>query len=127
VITEGNGKEGIGSYKSNEKWGIKTGSFVPVKALTLSPNYWGERGVGNKHFLFFLEDCISDEKTRGFYNEMLKESLMPHRKVFEVLASKISVEPAQNELSGLGFSETVRNDLIVEVQSTFKRLLRIKF
>jgi len=114
-------------YNSKEKWAIKTGSFTQVRSLVLSPNHWSDKGIGNKHFIFLLDGCVSDEVPRGFYNEFLKEFLMPHRKVFEVLAGKISVEPAQNELSGIGFSETVRNDLIVEVQSSFKRTLRIKF
>lgn len=121
------GEAKTGSYHSKEKWSVKTGQFHDVKSITLSPNHWEEKGVGNKHFMFFLDGCVSDEKTRSFYNEFLTEELMKERKVFEVLGSKISVESTENELSGLGFSETVRNDLIVEVQSAFKRTLRIKF
>jgi len=112
---------------SQKKWEISTERFHAIKAITLSPNHWQDKSVGNKHFLFFLEGCVSDESPRGFYNEMLKESLMPHRKVFEVLAGKIQVESTKNELSGLGFSETVRNDIVLEVQGAFKRLIRVKF
>ncbi len=109
-----------------KKWNISTFQFHTVKALTLSPNYWNGE-IGNKHFMFFLDKCECDEKVRGFYNEMLKEDLAADRKVFEILGAKVFVEKTENELSGLGFSETVRNDLIVEVQGNFKRTLKIKF
>jgi hypothetical protein len=120
------GESSNGNYKSNEKWGIKTGQFHTVKAITLSPNYWNSQ-IGNKHFMFFLEGCKSDEVTRGFYNEFLKEDLSKDRKVFEILGNKVKVEEAEDELSGIGFSDTIRNDLIVEVTGTIKRTLKIKF
>lgn len=126
ILTESNGSSAK-QYNSKEKWGIKSGSFHQLKSLSLSPNHWGEKGIGNKHYMFFLQDCKTTDPVRGFYNEFLKEELMANRKVFEVLASKISVDPTENELSGLGFSETIRNDLVVEVTGSFRRLLRIKF
>jgi len=114
-------------YNSKEKWNIKTGQFHKVQAITLSPNFWSEVDLGNKHFFFFLENCKADEKIRGFYNEYLKEELAKNRKVFEVLAGKVKVEPTENELSGIGFSETQKGTMIVEVTGAFKRLLKIKF
>ena len=74
-----------------------------------------------------MENCKADEKIRGFYNEQLKDELSADRKVFEVLGSKVTVDPVDNELSGLGFSETKRDSIIVEVEGTFKRTLRVKF
>lgn len=117
----------LGQYVPQEKWGLTTGRFHLVKAVTLSPNYWGGHGVGNLHHMFFLEDCKTSEKTRGFYNEFLKQELMADRKVFEILGSKVVVEESLDELSGIGFSDTRREDLIVEVDGSFKRTLRIKF
>lgn len=109
------------------KWGVKTGIWHTVKAITLSPNHW-TRPTGNKHFFFLLEGCVSDEKTRPFYNEFLCEALAKDRKVSEVLAGKIEVAAAEGaELSGLGFSDTLRNHLFVEVEGTFKRTLKILF
>lgn len=120
------GKSNIAKYNSREKWGVKTGQFTPVRAITLSPNHWNDK-VGNKHFFFFLEGCKADEKIRPFFPEHLKPSLHAERKVLEVLGSKVEVAPANDELSGLGFSDTVRNHLFVEVEGTFKRILKIKF
>lgn len=115
-------------YNTKEKWGIKTGRFQNVKAITLSPNYWGEgKGVGNKHYFFFLDKCENDEKIRPFYNEFLSQELHDNRKVFEVLGSKIEVEKTKSELSGLGFSDTLRNHLFVEVEGSFKRVLKVTF
>lgn len=117
---------GTSKYNSKEKWGIKTGTFHKVNAITLSPNYWNA-AVGNKHFFFFLENCVADEKVRGFYNEFLKQELDKDRKVFELLGSKVEIEKPEGELSGIGFSETVRSDLIVEIEGAFKRLIKVKF
>lgn len=122
VLNGGNSK----GYSSREKWGVKTGIFHPVKAITLSPNHWGTN-VGNKHVFFLLEGCKSDERVRGFYNEFLDQRLDADRKVFEVLGSKAEVTKTSDELSGLGFSETTRNHLFVEVDGSFKRQLKIKF
>ncbi len=113
-------------YPSKEKWGIKTGQFHLLKAVTYSPNYW-QNNIGNKHVFFFLAGCKSDERARSFYNEFLKEELSPERKVFETLAGKLTVEASENELSGLGFSETLKNHIYAEVEGAFKRTLKVNF
>lgn len=114
------------AYNSREKWGIKTGQFHTVKAITLSPNHW-TKPVGNKHYFFMLEGCKADEQVRPFYNEFLKPELEKDRKVFEVLGGKATVDIPEVELSGLGFSETMRNHMYVEVEGAFKRTLKINF
>lgn len=116
----------IKAYNSKEKWGVKTGQWTKVKAVTLSPNFWGGQ-TGNKQYYFFLEGCKADENIRPFYNEQLKEELSKDRKVFEVLGSRIKVEPVEDELSGLGFADSVRNHLFFEVEGKFKRILKVKF
>lgn len=111
-------------------WGLQTNNFHQVSAITLSPNYWGPRGAGNKHFFFLLKNCINDGTARGFYNEFLKEELNAHRKVFEVVGSKLkfsSAEADQDQLSGLGFSSTQRNSLVCRVKGSFARILKINF
>lgn len=120
----------LGEVKSNsvskEKWGVKTNQFHKVTKLMLSPNQW-EKKVGNKHYMFMLEDCISDEAPRPFFNEFLKPELDKHRKVFEILGGKVKIEDSKEQLSGLGFSDTQKSSVIVKVESKFSRLLRIKF
>lgn len=115
------------SSVSREKWGINSNTFVKVKQLMLSPNFWGTNKTGNKHYIFMLENCKSDEKARGFYNEFLNDDLAVHRKVFEILGSKCSVPDADVQLSGLGFSETQRNSVFVRVEGAFKRTLKVSF
>ncbi len=115
-----------GGYLSKEVWGVKTGIFTPIRAITLSPNHW-DKPTGNKHVFFLLEGCKSDEPVRGFYNEHLKSELNADRKVLELLGSRIQVEKAEGELSGLGFSEDMRNHLIVQVDGSHTRTLKIKF
>lgn len=108
----------IGGFISQEKWGIATEQFSAVNMMMLSPNFWDGQMVGNSHVFFMLRNCLNDQATRGIYNEFLKDELTPHRKVFEVLGDKTRCQPTGNQLSGLGFSTTVRADVKVRVKGT---------
>lgn len=111
------------SIISQEKWGLTSEQYIKVKAVTLSPNYWGDNAVGNKHTFFVLEGAKNDEETRGFYNEFLHPRLEPHRKVFEVIADKTKCQPTEGQLSGLGFSSTKKDSFIVRAQQGKKQRL----
>lgn len=111
-----------------DTWNIKTNTFVNVSTMMFSPNYWdGQKGIGNKHYFFMLEGCKNSDQPRGFFNEFLKDELSEHRKVFEILGSKMKVEDSDNQLSGLGFSSTQRNSIIAKIDGNFKRTLKINF
>jgi hypothetical protein len=116
-----------GNKASRSIWGVATNTFCKVNLMLLSPNHWDGCGIGNKHYFFVLDKCISDVPARGFLNEFLKSELDKHRKVFEVLGSKLQVPPSECQLSGLGFSSTQRNSLICRVSGSFTRTLRVMF
>ena len=99
-------------------WNTPMQSFVPVTAVLRSPNYWNENGIGNEHYFFMLKDCISDETPNGFYNEYLNEELYKHRKAAEALGSKCAVNSSPDQLSGFGFSTTMRNDVCLRVKTS---------
>lgn len=104
----------IAGQRSSELWGLRAPEFHRVNSIILSPNHWNEPGTGNKHWFFLLEGAKNPEATRGFYNEFLAGALVPHRKVFEVLADKTKIPPEGEQLSGVGFSSTLRNKVTVK-------------
>ncbi|MFY1687422.1 hypothetical protein [Plantactinospora sp. WMMB782] len=110
-------------------WGITTEQFVPVSTIMYSPNYFDDSEVGNRHYFFILKGCVNDQPTRGIYNEFLRGDLQPHRKVFEVLGDRTKCEPSPDQLSGLGFSSTVRSSVVAKVTMAGGRrhLISIQF
>lgn len=121
------------SISSTEKWNTKTNQFKKVNKILLSPNYWEESeektnvGIGNKHYLFILDKCTSDEKIRPFFNEFLKPELDPYKKVFEVLGSKLTIPESKDQLSGIGFSSTLKNYVILKVDGKIKKTIKVIF
>ncbi len=112
---------------SKKVWNIKTQQFQKVSMIMTSPNHWDGNQTGNKHWFFIMADCINPNKTRGFYNEFLHHDLTPHRKVFEVMSSKMMTEQSDKQVSGLGFSSTQRNHLLCKVSGSFSRTIKLKF
>lgn len=110
---------------SKQAWGITTQKFHKVSMIMNSPNHWDGKKIGNKHLFFILEGCKNDKKARGFFNEFLKNDLNEHRKVFEVLGSKMKAEESDNQLSGLGFSSTQRNHILCKITGSFTRTIKI--
>lgn len=112
---------------SKEIWKLESNKFHKVNLACLSPNHWGDNAVGNKHYMFMLEGCKAEGSIRGFHNENLTADILKHKKVMEVLGNTNMIEPKGKQLSGLGFNSTVKDSLIVKVQGSHKRMLKINF
>jgi hypothetical protein len=108
-------------------WAKSTQTFQKVSVMMMSPNYWDDMKVGNKHYFFMIDGCLNDGKARGFFNEFLKEELNPHRKVIEVVGAKMLTDESNNQLSGLGFSSTQRNSVLCKVSGAMSRIVKIVF
>jgi uncharacterized protein YfaP (DUF2135 family) len=115
------------STAARELWGLKTQEFQPVAAICRSPNFWGGSGIGNEHYFFMLNNCRNDGTARGFYNEFLGADLNAHRKVLELVGAKMKTGESVRQLSGLGFSATRRDHIIVRAKGSFTRDLRVAF
>ncbi len=108
-------------------WGLNTNRFHKVRTVMYSPNHWDGEETGNRHWFFIMEGCDNPGKVRGFFNEFLKEELNRHRKVFEVLGGKMKAEVSDEQLSGLGFSSTKRNSVLVRVTGKSQRVIKLVF
>lgn len=108
-----------------EHWDITLDKFNKVDMMMLSPNHWDGQNIGNKHYFFILDKCLNPEPARGIYNEFLIPELRKHRKVFEILGDKTKCEVTDNQLSGVGFSSTKRNDMLVRLDGG--RVMNLKF
>ena len=107
-------------------WNTPTNQFIPVSLVMYSPNYW-EKKIGNKHIFFILKDCQNPENPNAFYKEYLIQELAEHGKVLSAIGTKKAIAFDENQLSGIGFSDTKHNELIVRVEGKTKRILKIKF
>lgn len=118
---------GSANILSTPIWGIKTNTFSKVSIVTLSPNFWHGKSHGNKHYMFIVDGCMNSETPRGFFNEFLTSELTPHRRVFEALGSKMIVPASNDQLSGLGFSSTQRNSVVLKVTGKYQRVIKVNF
>ena len=112
---------------SKDIWGIDTGTLHKVKFVMNSPNYWGGDAVGNKHTFFILDKCSNPEPTRGFYNEFLATEFNENRKAFELVGSNLKTPTSTEQLSGVGFSSTQKDKVVLVVNGSFKRAIEVTF
>lgn len=117
---------GEGDEIPDKLYGLDTCEFHKVNLLCLSPNYWQGQGVGNKHYFFMLEGAQNPEAIRSIHNEFLNDELREHRKVMEVLGSTLKVESTKGQLAGLGFNSTVRDEVILRLGGSHKRVIKVK-
>ena len=122
--------EGLTNFKSNltnsvshkEVNGVLTNRFQKVNMLMFSPNHW-TNDIGNKHLFFIIDKVQIDDPLRPFFNEFIRPQLQEHRKVFEILGSKLMIQPTRDQLSGIGFSLTQPTTVIVRANNTVYKVV----
>ncbi|OME54042.1 hypothetical protein BSK59_15790 [Paenibacillus odorifer] len=119
------------SYSSADAWGVPVNSFVKVKAVTTSPNLWGNEKVPHSgHHIFFLLEGAKDTsegKGRGFFVETLKPELREVRKTLEAFTANTPIEDADiASACGVGYSKDSEWNLFVKVTTgTSTQLIKI--
>lgn len=83
--------------------------------------------IGHRHHFFMLKGCRNETTPNGFFNEHLKQELLKHKRVFEALGAKMAVAKSDEQLSGLGFSATKKDNVVCRVKGSFTRTLRVVF
>ena len=95
------------------KSNVSGNKFIDIKNVIKSPNAWEGEAIGNEHIIFLADDVEVKFSVRGFYNEQLNSKLEEHRKVTEILGSKLKIDPVEFESSdtvkGYGVSTTSNN------------------
>ena len=74
-----------------------------------------------------LDNCKCPVSIRGFHAENLIPELSQHRKVLEVLGNTTMINPTEKQLSGLGFNATVKDEVILRLSGSHKRVIKVKF
>ena len=54
-----------------------------------------------------------------------KQELLTHKRVFEAFGSQMSVQPVEDQLSGVGFSSPRHDSFIVKVKGKTERVLKV--
>lgn len=95
------------------KHNLSGNKFIDIKNVIKSPNAWDGETIGNEHIIFLADDVEVKFSVRGFYNEQLNSKLEEHRKVTEILGSKLKIDPVEFEstdtVKGYGISTTSNN------------------
>lgn len=96
-------------------WKQKTKQYHKVSTFMLSPNYWNGQKVGNPHYFFFIDGLNNPNSCRAIYNEFLNNDFKDHKRIFEMLGSKLRVPSSENQLAGLGFTVDENHKLNVKL------------
>lgn len=114
------------TIESREMYGLLSGEFHPTSLVCTSPNHWG-KGVGDKHYFFILADCKANSDLKTFHPDQLNSELQAHRKVLDVLAHTTMIKAEGPQLSGLGFNATMRDNVVLKLDGSFQRVIRLTF
>jgi hypothetical protein len=112
---------------SKQLWNLDSNEFHKVNLVCLTPNHWSNNNIGNKHYLFMLQGCKNPNQVRGFHNEHLISELLEHRKVLDVLGNSAMIESSENQLAGVGFNATIKDEVILRLSGSHKRIVKVKF
>jgi len=110
------------ALSANSSWNVQANEFIPVTAVTTSPNMWGENPMKHigQHVFFLLDGVkdVSEGKGRGFYNEILKGELHSIRKVLELFTANTPIVGAEEATAcGVGFSKDKEWNLTLRVKA----------
>jgi hypothetical protein len=110
-------------------WQVTPGTWVPVTAITQSPNLWYDEEKFKhcgQHVFFLLEGCkdTSKEMGRGFFVEQVRSDLRPVRKVLEAHLAQAGIEGAEEaDACGVGISSQDTGNVTLRVTTPAGQML----
>ncbi len=115
--------------KQQTIWNLDTNEFHGVRCVSYTPNHWEDNSVGNKHALFILDNVKVENSLKGFHVENLRSDLMEIRKPLGLLTKQVQipVSDVNEPLAGIGFNTTIEDSVVIKVQGSHTRLLRVRF
>lgn len=114
------------SVKNGTMWNCKTNQFHKVDMLIKSPNSWdSEKVIGNLHYMFIINNMKNPDSVRPFLNEQLNYDFKEFARIIEKYGNENQVPYSENQVCGMGYSETSKKSLIVRINNS--KLLKINF
>jgi len=109
-------------------YNLETNKFHKVTMVCPSPNHWGDNAIGDKYYIFTLENCKTFERVKGFHIENLNSELFKLRRQLQLLADSNYIEPTEKQLAGVGFNVTLNAEVLLKafIQGEYK-LFKLKF
>lgn len=117
----------VAATTASEIYGLDAGEFHDVSTICLGPNHWGSKPTGNKEYLFMVKGALSPNPIKSYHAADLTPELYKHRAVLQMLGMELAVESTKDQLCGVGFNATIRDEVVLKLSGNFNRVVKVKF
>lgn len=91
-------------------------TFIPVKLICPTPNYWGDNEIDEQRIFFGLDYQLSNCDFKPWHADYLNDDLKEnHRKAMKILNEVVKVEETESKLLGICITTNEPRELTFEV------------